>query len=87
MRFKKIAALTLSFVVAAGLLGGCGSKGTEDVKESADTQKMENAADGEAKEDSGEKVKIRILTRVAGTSRRVDIYNEILMNLKACIRR
>ena len=83
MRFKKIAALTLSFVVAAGLLGGCGSKGTEDVKESADTQKMENAADGEAKEDSGEKVKIRILTRVAGTSRRVDIYNEILDEFKS----
>ena len=66
MKLKRLIALGLAGFMCAGLLAGCGSS------------RGDKGSDG-----GGEgKVTIRLLTRMAGTSPQVDIYNDILDEFK-----
>ncbi len=61
---KRLISALMVFVLGLALLSGCGKKSDGDRK-----------ADGES---GGDKVTIRILTRIAGTSKQTQLYNEIL---------
>lgn len=67
MKGKKITALLLAAALGMGALAGCSKT---------------NAAGGEQKGEDSEKVTIRILTRIAGTSKQVEVYNDILDDFK-----
>ena len=77
MKLKKIAMLGMALALSIGALTACGSgnKAGGDTQSSADSSKEAS--------DSGEKIKIRLLTRMAGTSDIVKIYNSILDEFKA----
>lgn len=66
---KKLISLLLVFVLGLTLLSGCGKENTGDAK-----------ADVESESD---KVTIRILTRIAGTSKQTQLYNQILDEFKS----
>lgn len=69
MRVKKLAAFALAGILCVGALAGCGnSKGSGD-------------SDGKKASEDG-KVTIRLLTRMAGTTKQVEIYNDILDEFK-----
>lgn len=66
---KKLISLLLVFVLGLTLLSGCGKENTGDTK-----------ADVKSESD---KVTIRILTRIAGTSKQTQLYNQILDEFKS----
>lgn len=75
MKLKKWMAILLTIVMSVGLLGGCGNSGGGDkASEQPDLQ----SANGNQEE----AVTIRILTRIAGTSNQVGIFNQILDEFK-----
>ena len=65
---KRIISMLTVLALGTTLLAGCGNGGSE---------KNAKAENGE-----GDKVTIRILTRIAGTSKQTQIYNEILDEFK-----
>ncbi len=67
MKAKRLIALGLAGLMCAGLLAGCGSSG-------GDKDSKKEGKDGG--------VTIRLLTRMAGTSPQVGIYNDILDEFK-----
>ena len=77
MKLKKIAMLGMALALSIGALTACGSgnKAGGDTQSSVDSSKEAS--------NSGEKIKIRLLTRMAGTSDIVKIYNSILDEFKA----
>ena len=77
MKLKKIAMLGMTLALSIGALTACGS-GSNGGSES---QKAADSANGSG--DSSEKIKIRLLTRMAGTSDIVKIYNGIIDEFKA----
>lgn len=72
MKMKKVIALLLAAVLCFSMLTACGSK--TDNADSTDTSDS-NASD--------EKVTIRLLTRMAGTTTQVGIYNDIINEFKS----
>ena len=64
---KKVISMLLAAALGATMLAGCGSSN----KDAADKGK-----------EAEDKVTIRILTRIAGTSKQTQIYNEILDEFK-----
>lgn len=76
MKVKKLAAVLLTVAMTAAMLAGCGGSG------STDTGAGGAAADTGTAGDSG-KITIRLLTRMAGTSTQVGIYNDILDEFRA----
>ena len=79
MKLKKLAMLGISLALGIGAMTACTSSGSKD---SGSTQP---AGESKAAEDntSGEKIKIRLLTRMAGTSDIVKVYNSIIDEFKA----
>ncbi len=75
MKLKKWMAILLTIVMSVGLLGGCGNSGGGD---KASEQPDSQSANGNQEE----AVTIRILTRIAGTSNQVGIFNQILDEFK-----
>lgn len=71
MKRRRFMLVLLSILIIGGLLGGCG-KGEEA---GDDTPKTEGQV---LESDQEEAVTIRILTRIAGTSKQVEIFNQIL---------
>lgn len=65
---KKVVSVLMAAALGATLLAGCGNS------------KTDAAGEGKGTDD---KVTIRILTRIAGTSKQTQIYNEILDEFKA----
>ena len=90
MRMKKVTALLLASAMCVGALAGCGnSSDTKETKAAGDTQaagetKAADGTDAAKSEGSGdgEKVTIRLLTRMAGTTTQVNIYNDIINEFK-----
>lgn len=76
MKQKRLMAVLLSVMVIGGLLGGCGKSGGTN----NDTPKTGVKTEGSAQEEA---VTIRILTRIAGTSKQVEIFNQILDEFKS----
>ncbi len=74
MKLKKWMAILLTVVMSVSMLGGCG-KSTGGDQAYDDSQS--------ANENQDEAVTIRILTRIAGTSNQVGIFNQILDEFKA----
>lgn len=72
MKKGKILSLVLAGAVLAAMAAGCGAGGTD----------RRASGDGGNKQ-SGDQVTIRILTRMAGTTKQVEIYNDILNEFKA----
>ncbi|MHC1750644.1 MAG: ABC transporter substrate-binding protein [Cellulosilyticaceae bacterium] len=68
MKMKRMIALLLMGSMGISTLAGCGSKVTQT-----------NSVNESKKEDE---VKIRLLTRMAGTSKQVEIYNDIINAFK-----
>lgn len=68
MKRKRILAALTAASLCVGLLAGCGKV---------------NDPGGEEGGQENEKVTIRILTRIAGTSKQVEVYNDILDEFKA----
>lgn len=68
MKRKRILAALTAASLCVGLLAGCGKGNDPGVEK-----------DGQ----ENEKVTIRILTRIAGTSKQVEVYNDILDEFKA----
>lgn len=66
---KKLISLLLAFVLGLTLLSGCGKENDGNTQ-----------ADAASEE---EKVTIRILTRIAGTSKQTQLYNQILDEFKS----
>lgn len=89
MKKRKVLAMALSAVMCTGLLAGCASgKQQSETKPETSAQEQaasdEDAAEAPAEaEGSGENVTIRLLTRMAGTTTQVGIYNEIIEEFKA----
>lgn len=77
MKFKKIAATVLAVTMTAAMLAGCGGSGNSDSSTAGDTN-TDTAASG-----SDEKITIRLLTRMAGTTTQVTIYNDIIEEFKS----
>lgn len=76
MKLKKWMAILLIFAMAVSMLAGCGkSTGSDKVTEQQNTQSPN--------ENQDKAVTIRILTRIAGTSNQVGIFNQILDEFKA----
>jgi raffinose/stachyose/melibiose transport system substrate-binding protein len=76
MKLKKWMAVLLTIVMSVSLLGGCGKSTGDD--------KASEQPDGQSSEEGQEEaVTIRILTRIAGTSNQVGIFNQILDEFKA----
>lgn len=68
MKMKRVLALGMAALLTAGLMAGCGSSGKKEAK----------GGDGD-----GEKITIRLLTRMAGTSKQVEVYQGIIDEFKA----
>ena len=66
---KKLISLLLVFVLGLTLLSGCGKENTGEAKADVESE--------------GDKVTIRILTRIAGTSKQTQLYNQILDEFKS----
>lgn len=66
---KKLISLLLVFVLGLTLLSGCGKENTGETKADVESE--------------GDKVTIRILTRIAGTSKQTQLYNQILDEFKS----
>lgn len=80
MKLKKVLGILLSIMMSVGILSGCGNgDGTEGEK--ANTQ--ENVSSETAETDSEEAVTIRLLTRIAGTSKQVEIFNQVIDEFKS----
>ena len=77
MKLKKIAMLGITLALSIGALAACGS----GKNGGGESQKAADSANSSG--DSSEKVKIRLLTRMAGTSDIVKIYNGIIDEFKA----
>ena len=77
MKLKKIAMLGMTLALSIGALAACGS----GKNGGGESQKAADSANSSG--DSSEKVKIRLLTRMAGTSDIVKIYNGIIDEFKA----
>lgn len=80
MRLKKMATTVMAVTMTAVILAGCGNSG--------DSVSTDNTPAGEKKtetedSDGDEKITIRLLTRMAGTTTQVEIYNDILDEFKA----
>lgn len=80
MRLKKMAATVMAVTMSAVILAGCGNSG--DSVSTDSTPAGEKKTETEAS-DSDEKITIRLLTRMAGTTTQVEIYNDILDEFKA----
>lgn len=72
MRKGKILLLILAGAVCSAIGMGCGAKGTDRTGGASQT----------ADKQSGDQVTIRLLTRMAGTTKQVEIYNDILKEFK-----
>ncbi|MFV0527874.1 MAG: ABC transporter substrate-binding protein [Lachnospiraceae bacterium] len=68
MKRKRLLAIGMALLMTAGLLAGCGSS---------------SSTTNESASGDNEEVTIRILTRIAGTSKQTQVYNEILDEFKA----
>ena len=77
MKLKKIAMLGMTLALSIGALAACGS----GKNGGGESQKAADSANSSG--DSSEKIKIRLLTRMAGTSDIVKIYNGIIDEFKA----
>lgn len=76
---KKLAALASTVALAAALTACGGSTAGTTTETKAAGEAVESTASG----DSSEKIQIRLLTRMAGTSTTVQIYNSIIEEFKA----
>lgn len=86
MRLKKVIGFVAATALIIGALAGCGNKntgneGTTGAENAATTNHAGDTAADTASAD--EAVTIRLLTRMAGTSKQVEIYNGILDEFKA----
>lgn len=72
MKMKKMMAMFLAGVMTVGMLAGCGSSANDD--ESTKSEGTESAG--------GDGITIRLLTRMAGTTTQVSIYNDIINEFK-----
>ena len=77
MKLKKIAMLGMTLALSIGALAACGS----GKNGGGESQKAADSANSSG--NSSDKVKIRLLTRMAGTSDIVKIYNGIIDEFKA----
>lgn len=75
MKLKKLTALLLTGILAIGALTGCQSEKKGDSSESFTNNQVNDKS-------SKDGVKIRLLTRMAGTSTQVTIYNDIIDEFK-----
>lgn len=78
---KKLVALAMVGIMTMSLVVGC-SNGSSDSSDSStdtstDTSTGDDASDSVEAEDESD-ITIRLLTRMAGTSTQVDVYNEII---------
>lgn len=71
MKIRKLVSTVLAGMICVSTLAGCSSNGS-DTKE----------AKGDGAQSDG-KVTIRLLTRMAGTTKQVEIYNDIIDEFKA----
>lgn len=90
MTMKKVTALLLTGAMCAGALAGCGASGEQKDTGAASTADTKEAGTNEAggtdtadNSAGDENITIRLLTRMAGTTTQVDIYNGILDEFKA----
>ena len=81
MKLKKLAVLGMSLALGLGALTACTSSGTTE--QAGDKASGEGAGAQGNNEASGEKIKIRLLTRMAGTSDIVKVYNGVIDEFKA----
>lgn len=90
---KKILSVVIVLMLILGLLASCKKEaetddkkdtGTEQTadKDKVETGKTDQEAEKTKQEDSNEKVTIRLLTRMAGTSTQVQIFNDIINQFK-----
>lgn len=82
MSMKKVTTLLLAGAMCTALLAGCAS--STDKKETNAAGGNETAAENNESQESKEDgdVTIRLLTRMAGTTKQVEIYNDILQAFK-----
>lgn len=81
MKLRKIMAITIATAMTLASLTACATKTSENVNSNTENVgEVQNKEDTSAKE---EKIKIRLLTRMAGTSATVQIYNSIIDEFKA----
>ncbi len=84
MKMKKLMAILMVFIMAVTVFTGCSSKpadqGSAGTDSNTDTQGNANSGSNDSGSEKG--ITIRLLTRMAGTSTQVTIYNDILNEFK-----
>lgn len=84
MKLKKITALLLTAALCVGSLAGCGKSSSETNDTQGTTDQKTEGTDTAATEsaETGKGIKIRLLTRMAGTTTQVNIYNDVINEFK-----
>lgn len=80
---KRITAILLVVVMTAAIFAGCGSNDSTTTTSAADGTTAAGETTSEEPSANGEEVTIRLLTRMAGTTTQVEIYNDIINEFKA----
>ncbi len=80
---KRITAILLIVMMTAALFAGCGSNGDTTTTTTAAGDGTTTAGDETTTAGSDEEITIRLLTRMAGTTTQVEIFNDILDEFKA----
>ncbi len=84
---KKIISILLTLTLVISMFAACGGDTKEPAKEPEKKEEVKQEAKQEEKQEEAkaddEKISIRLLTRMAGTSTQVQIFNDVINEFKA----